>query len=182
MEYNAVKAVQVVARIVANNNYHPLHIAELSKLVFLSDLESIKRHGYPILDEPRATVNLAPVNLYTYEVIKGRRAIRVGEWDGVIEVQGEQTIEISINRFVIADHLDELSKAEIECIDAVCEARTCTHGSANIPIWNSKSNHPISLFEMMNAAGHTDPDAHCLIEAYEEQARIEAAFVKARMA
>lgn len=189
MEYNAIKAVQVLARIAANNCNH--HIAKLSNLVFLSDLESIKRHGYPILDEPRAATHFGPVNLFTCEILRGEKTVPEGRWARAIEPRGEHTV--SIDRSIGRDELDELSTADIKCIDAVChefkdfdprDSKGRTHTATNIPAWNyeTRENQPIHLLEMMKAAGHTDDDADHYLKAYEEQGLIEAAFERARLA
>lgn len=192
MEYKAIKAIQVLARIAANHSYHPVPIAKLSNLVFLSDLESIKRHGYPILDEPRVATHFGPVNLFTCEILRGERTVPEGRWARAIEPRGEHTV--SIDRSITTDDLDELSIADIKCIDAACHefknldprgnSRGRTQTATNIPAWNyeARENQPIHLLEMMKAAGHTDDDADHYLKAYEEQGLIEAAFERARLA
>jgi uncharacterized phage-associated protein len=145
--FNARKAAQVITYFALKAQDRKLPVIKAVKLVYLSDRDSIQHWGAPILDEPHVAMPHGPVNSYTYAHING-------EYDHMI----------SATEDVTADDLDELSEADIQCLERTWqrfgqmnrwELRDWTHDRNNVPEWEdpSGSSNPIPLERIMTMVG-----------------------------
>lgn len=146
MGYNARKAAQTIAYLAIRNDREPMHVVQVAKLVYLADRESIRRYGFPILDEVRVSMKHGPVNLQTYEHINGEEDPTKNGWGDFLSDRASHTVGLA-KADLNDEDLDELSDAEIEVLDAVWDQfghmpvwgpkgiRDWTHDPENIPEW-----------------------------------------------
>jgi len=171
MAYNARKASQTVAFFAMKNGAMPLAVIKAVKLVYLADRESVRRFGFPILDEDRVSMKHGPVNSETYSMINGESDPTENGWSEFLRDREDNNISVARPELT-EDDLDELSDADIEVLDAVWnrfgqmtkwQLRDWTHIQANVPEWENpgSSSWPIPLERMM---------AHLNVPNFEEQA------------
>jgi uncharacterized phage-associated protein len=148
--YNARKAAQVVAYLAAKTRTKRLNVVKAVKLVYLADRESIVRYGFPILDDERVSMPHGPVNSTTYSFINGE--IEDEGWSEFLVDQ--ENHEISVKDFTEECDWDELSDADIACLDAVWKEFGAwdqwalvkwTHDPRNIPEWEDPNGSSFSI-------------------------------------
>lgn len=166
-DFNPRKAAQVIAYLANKSPNARLYILKAIKLVYLADRESFRRSGFPILDEDRVSMPHGPVNSTTLNYINGD--IEHADWSELIEDRANR--EISITEAGRACEWDELSNAEIECLDKVWddfghmdrfELRDWTHDPKNIPEWEDPngSSMPIPVRRILQSLAVENPVAH----------------------
>lgn len=140
LDYNARKAAQAVAYFLSKSDKKRLNVVKVVKLVYLADRESIERYGFPILDEDRVSMRLGPVNSTTYSFINGE--MEDSAWSEYLRDRSNH--QISLRHSVQEDELDELSEADLACLDATWkkfgsmdqwELVNWTHDPDNVPEW-----------------------------------------------
>ncbi|APH54813.1 Hypothetical protein GbCGDNIH9_8581 [Granulibacter bethesdensis] len=160
--YNPVKAAQVIAYLACKAQSKTLDVLKAIKLVYLADRESIMRFGAPILDERRVWMPHGPVNSQTYSHINGEHDLDACGWSDYLEDRANH--QIAVKEGVSDDDLDELSEADIQCLDAVWDKfghmgkwtlRDWTHEKVNVPEWEDPqgSSTPIPLERIMTMVG-----------------------------
>jgi uncharacterized phage-associated protein len=161
MSYNALKAAQVVVYLTSKTPGKIIDVLKVIKLVYLADRESIKRFGFPILDEPRFSMPHGPVNSVTYSHIQGEYDLEACGWSQYLS--DRENHQVSVQKDAPANY-DELSDADAECLDEVWEKfghmnkwqlRDWTHSPSNIPEWENPngSSSPIPIERIMLALG-----------------------------
>jgi uncharacterized phage-associated protein len=166
-DYNPRKAAQVIAYFAKKSPAGRLNIVKAVKLVYLSDRESIKRYGFPILDEDRFSMPLGPVNSTTYRYINGEK--ESPEWSAILRDRADH--QISVHPRAPLNNWDELSEADIECLDAVWEKFggmnqwqlvEWTHNRKNCPEWEDPngSSYAIPLERIMTLLDVDEADEH----------------------
>lgn len=165
--YNPRKAAQIIAYFILKNGKKPLAVLKAMKLVYLSDRESLKLWGFPLLDELRVSMPHGPVNSDTYSYISGTQdASKVG-WSKFLKDRENHNVGIAQRDIDLTD-LDELSEADMDCLNAVWDRfghmnqwqiRDWTHDRTNIPEWEDPngSSTPIPLERILLALGKTNP-------------------------
>lgn len=176
--YNPRKAAQVIAYFVLKNSKRPLAVLKAMKLVYLSDRESLLKWGFPILDELRVSMPHGPVNSSTYEYINGTQDPAPVGWSDFLTARANHEVGIA-HRNLSATDLDELSTADLECLDTVWakfgqmdrwQIRDWTHEKKNIPEWEDPhgSSTPIPLERILMALGKTDAVAQAeVVESFQ---------------
>ena len=164
MAYDPHKAAQTIAYLIIKNGRNPLNILKTIKLVYLADRESVRRHGFPIQDEPHYSLPHGPVNSTTYEFIKGEvHPDRAAGWSDVLTDRSDHRIGLRDQNIDAAD-LEELSDADTSILDSVWkqfggmdqwQLRDWTHDPHNVPEWEDPngSSQLIPLRRMMDALG-----------------------------
>lgn len=164
--YNPRKAAQAIAYL-AMKDRGCLPVLKAVKLVYLADRESLSRFGFPILEETHVSMPHGPVNSTTYSHINGE--VRDdGGWGDFLRDREDHTV--SVAEGITDDDLDELSDADMACLDAVWDTfgemdrwtlRDWTHDRDNIPEWEDPegSSRPIPLERMLSYLNIPDPDA-----------------------
>jgi len=173
--YNPAKAAQVVAYLALKAPGHKLNVVKAVKLVYLADRASVQRWGAPILDEQRVSMRHGPVNSCTYSFINGEGGPDDGGWSTYVKDRANHEIGAKPN--INEDGLDELSDADILCLDEVWERFgkmdtwdlvKWTHDPENIPEWedHGSSSFPIPLERIMRNVGvpHASEQARLLVE------------------
>lgn len=166
--YNPLTAAQLIAYLALKTEGKTINVLKAIKLVYLVDRESIKRWGVPVLDENRYSMPHGPVNSYTYSHINGERDLESCGWSNFLEDRENHMIAVKNN--ITVDDFDELSDADIQCLDAVWEQfgamgqfelRDWTHNGDNIPEWEDPngSSEIIPLERIMRAVNVKDSDA-----------------------
>ena len=182
MTYNPRKAAQSIAFFILKNDRERLNILKVTKLIYLSDRESLKTYGFPIQDEKRVSMRKGPLNSDTYDYIKGKYTDE--GWSAFLSEKIAYSIGLATHA-ITEDKLDELSEADIEVMNRVwdtfgqmkpSELVSWTHDKNNVPEWEdpNKSSKPIPLLEMMKAVGVKD--AEYQVELIEECNRFEKLF------
>lgn len=163
MSYEPKKAAQLIAALIIKSGGHSINILKAVKLVYLSDRESIKRFGFPILDELRVSMPHGPVNSITYSHINGEYDLQECGWSTILEDRANHKVALA-NADMSVDDLDELSEADLLCVEAVLgqfghmdqwQLVGWTHDPSNIPEWEDPngSSNPIPLRRIMQAVG-----------------------------
>jgi len=176
--YNPRKAAQVIAYLAMKSSRRTLEVIKAVKLVYLSDRESIKTWGAPILDESRVSMPHGPVNSETYSCINGEYDLSECGWSDFLEARADHMVAVASDLTV--NDLDELSEADIQALDATWEKfgqmgpwtlRDWTHVKRNVPEWEDPhgSSIPIPLRRIMAHVGVPNPDTQAeLLEEHEE--------------
>lgn len=183
--YNPVKAAQVIAYLACKAPNRTLDVLKAIKLVYLADRESITTFGAPILDERRVSMPHGPVNSITYSHINGEHDLDACGWARFLEDRANH--QLAVRAGVTDDDLDELSEADIQCLDAVWakfgvmnkwDLRDWTHQRENVPEWEDPhgSSETIPLERIMSMVGVENAVAQSAI--IEDHARIEHLLAK----
>ncbi len=164
--YNPRKAAQVIAYFVLRSGLDGLPVVKAVKLVYLADRESLARFGFPILDEVHVSMRHGPVNSFTLDYINGEEGPDTHGWDDILKAREDH--QVAVRAGVTEETLDELSEADLICLEAVWERfgamtpwqlRDWTHDPVNVPEWENPgaSSRPIPLARILTAVGHPDP-------------------------
>ena len=175
--FNARKAAQAIAYLASKSQMRRLHVVKAIKLVYLADRKSIETYGFPILDEDRVSMKHGPVNSTTYSHIQGEYDTEVSGWSAYLRDRSNH--EISAKKSVTAEDCDELSEADIGCLDAVWgrfghmdqwQLRAWTHEHANVPEWEDPNGSskliPLSRIMALMAVENADRQAE-LTESFQ---------------
>ena len=136
--FNARKAAQVVAYLANKAPNGRLNILKAIKLVYLADRESLRQSGFPILDDDRFSMPHGPVNSTTLRLANGE--LEDASWSEIIADRSNHELSVT-DAGKICDW-DELSDAEIQCLDTVWQEfghmdpfvlRDWTHDPKNLP-------------------------------------------------
>ena len=166
--YNPVKAAQVIAYLALKTAGHSVNVLKAIKLVYLVDRDSIERWGSPVLDESRFSMPKGPVNSLTYAHVNGEYDLDSCGWSTFLEDRENHMVAVKAG--IGEDDLDELSDADIQCLDAVWgkfggmdqwQLVDWTHSSDNVPEWEDPkgSSVPIPLERIMRAVGLENSDS-----------------------
>ena len=165
--YNPAKAAQIIAYFALKSRSRSINVLAAMKLVYLSDRESLKRYGLPMLDEPRVSMKFGPVNSTTYDYAKGEEEDK--QWSAVLTDRAHHMIGVKSN--ITPDDLDELSDAEVNTLDEIWaqfgsmsqwELANWTHDKDNVPEWQdpNRSSSAIRLERLLKAVGIKDFTGH----------------------
>ena len=178
--FNIRKSAQVVA-FFAMKEGGKINIVKAMKLVYLADRQSVKDYGFPILDEPRFSMKNGPINSYTYDFAGGETKTEGTEWANYLEDRANN--EIASKKNISYDDFDELSKADLSCLnqvwDMVGHMRTWdlvdwVYDKKNVPEWENPlesgaKSLGIPLSRILLNVGCQDPDEQLkVIEGYQE--------------
>jgi uncharacterized phage-associated protein len=165
--FNARKAAQVVAYFAKRTVSARVNVLKVIKLVYLADRESLRRSGFPILDDNRVSMEHGPVNSITYNYLKGE--LEDQAWSELLH--DRENHEVAITDAGKACDWDELSDAEIECLDKVWQdfghmdkyvLRDWTHDPKNVPEWEDPngSSEAIPVRRILQNLGVDNADEH----------------------
>lgn len=163
MSYEPRKAAQLVAYLILKAGGHSLNVLKAVKLVYLVDRESIRRFGFPVLDEKRCSMPHGPVNSLTYSYIAGDYDPDECGWSDYLRDRANHNIALA-QQDIHVDDLDELSDADIACADATWQQfghmtpwqlRDWTHDPRNVPEWEDPNGGStvIPLQRILHAVG-----------------------------
>ncbi len=178
--YNPITAAQLIAYLALKTEGKIINVLKAIKLVYLADRESIKEWGLPILDENRCSMPHGPVNSFTYAHINGEYDLDACGWSTYLEDRENHLVAVKNN--ISVHDLNELSEADIQCLDAVWEKFgnmdqwqlvEWTHDEKNIPEWEDPngSSKIIPLERIMRVVGVKDSDAQ--VQLLKEHNEIE---------
>ncbi|RYD77335.1 MAG: DUF4065 domain-containing protein [Verrucomicrobiaceae bacterium] len=188
MSYDPRKAAQVIAYLILRSGGRSLNVLKAVKLVYLTDRESVRRFGFPVLDERRCSMPHGPVNSTTYSFINGEYNVEGTGWADFLRDKENHNLAIA-DASISDQDLDELSDADIACMDTVWEQfghmnqwelRDWTHDPRNVPEWEEPNGGSIEipLQRMLSALGVADAEHFANLS--KQQKYIDQAFEKAR--
>jgi uncharacterized phage-associated protein len=189
MSYEPRKAAQLIAYLILRSGGPSLNVLKAVKLVYLVDRESLRKFGFPVLDEKRVSMPHGPVNSTTYSHINGEYDLEACGWTDFLEDKEHHQIALARPDLAVED-LDELSDADIACADAVWERfghmnqwqlRDWTHDPRNVPEWEDPNggSTEIPLQRILNAVGVRN--AEDFVDVSKSFQAIDRAFEKARV-
>jgi uncharacterized phage-associated protein len=189
MSYEPRKAAQLIAYLILRSGGQSLNVLKAVKLVYLVDRESIKRFGFPVLDEKRVSMPHGPVNSMTYSHINGEHDLATSGWSDYLEDKEHHQIAL-VHPGLALSELDELSEADISCADAVWDRfghmnqwqlRDWTHDPRNVPEWEDPNggSAEIPLQRILHSVGVEN--AEDFADAAKSFEGIDRAFEKARV-
>lgn len=184
--FNPCKAAQVIA-FFAMKSGGRIDVLKVVKMVYLADRESLKRSGFPILDDHFVSMPHGPVNSLTYSHLNGEHDLTACGWSSFLEDKENHKVGIVEN--VQIDDLDELSDADISILEDIWtkfkdmnkwQIRDWTHDRNNIPEWEDPngSSKPIPLERILTHLGIENADKQ--VESINEQRNIESLFASIR--
>ena len=170
MTFNPRKSAQVVAFFVTKSRGASINVLKAIKLVYLADRRSIQKFGFPILDEPRVSMPHGPVNSTTYSYVNGE--IESEGWSEFLDARAHH--QIGISRAVTNDDLDELSDADLQCLEETWrefghmdqwQLVDYTHDRRNVPEWEDPkgSSRPIPLERILTMVGIENGDENAAV-------------------
>src|SRR5689334_22344034 len=115
--FNARKSAQVIAFFISKSGASSINVLKAIKLVYLGDRRSIGKFGFPILDETRVSMPRGPVNSTTYRHVAGEVDLDECGWSEFLEARAQH--QIGAKRIFSENDLDELSEADIQCLEEV---------------------------------------------------------------
>lgn len=188
MAYQPKKAAQLIAYLILKSGGGRLDVLKAIKLVYLVDRESIRRYGFPVLDENHVSMPHGPVNSSTYAYVNGEYDAASVGWADFLQDRENHELALAHDG-ITDDDLDELSEADIECADDVWaefghmgkwQIRDWTHDPRNVPEWEDPhgSSAPIPLQRIMHAVGLHNAEEFA--ETAMDIRRIDAAFKASR--
>lgn len=160
-----------------------LPVLKAVKMVYLADRESLARFGFPILEEAHVSMPHGPVNSSTYSHINGEEDLDGCGWSDFLRAR--ENNEVAAVEGLSEDDLDELSDADIVCLDAVWDRfggmgkyqiRDWTHDRNNIPEWEDPngSSRPIPLERILSYLRIENADVQA--EAIKDHRQIDQLF------
>ncbi|WP_445491031.1 Panacea domain-containing protein [Rhodopseudomonas sp. RCAM05734] len=185
--FNARKSAQVIAFLISKSGATSINVLKAIKLVYLGDRCSIEKFGFPILDETRVAMPRGPVNSTTYSHVNGEFDLDACGWSEFLEDRAQH--QIGARRAFELDELDELSDADIECLDEVWgrfghmnqwQLVDYTHDRSNVPEWEDPngSSKPIPLERIMTLLSIGNADAQAAL--VEDHRHIDRVFSSLR--
>lgn len=184
--YNPRKAAQAIA-LLALWAGGSLNVLKATKLMYLADRESMRRHGFPILDELHVSMPHGPVNSTTYAHINGEVDLDECGWSDFLTARENHMIAVKDG--LNDESLDELSDADIACLDTVWtnfgkmtpwEIRDWTHDPAHCPEWEDPegSSRPIPPEKILRVLGVAEAESQA--ELIKEHRRLAGLFAALR--
>ena len=185
--YNARKAAQAIAHLAMKTEFACLPVLKAVKLVYLADRESLQRFGFPILEEQHVSMPQGPVNSTTYSHINGEEDLEACGWSDFLQARAGYEVSAAVG--VTEDDLDELSDADIQCLDTVWQRfggmgkwdiRDWTHNRDNIPEWEDPngSSNPIPMERILKYL--QIPNAEAQAEVIKEHRQLDRVFAALR--
>jgi uncharacterized phage-associated protein len=156
---------------------------KLMKLLYLTDRESMKRHGHPISGDRYVSMEHGPVLSHTLNLING--AVKFQERGWGYWVTDEADYALSLRRKASRDALDELSEADLDVLRDVFakfgkvnqwDLVKYTHRYCREWEDPNGSSIPISYENIFKALGRTSAEAKKLGARVEQQRHIDKLF------
>jgi len=180
--FNQRKVAQMAAFLLDRGKGR-MNYLKLMKLLYLGDRESLKRHGEPISGDRYVSMDHGPVLSQTLNLINGAVEFEEQGWDYWIADKADYVV--SLRRKISRDALDELSKAELEILEAVYakfgkwdqwKLRDYTHRYC--AEWQDPegSSIPIDIVDIFKALGRKPAEAKKLAGRIEHDRRIDRLF------
>ena len=158
------KAAQVVAYFAARAGGR-INILKATKLLYLSDRESMAQRDHPITNDSYVSMPFGPVNSCAYNYMNGAAPVRQEDWLEFIGPRSKNDLIASQSIDIPAD-LDELSRGDIRIMSEIWEnfedtdrfdLAEWTHKFC--PEWRNpgKSSIPIDLATIFRKLEKDDP-------------------------
>ena len=149
---------------------------KLMKLLYLADRESFRLHGYSMSGDHLVAMPHGPVLSMTLNLMDGDIESKPGGWEQIIS--DKENHELSLKMEVTPEELDELSKADIEILEAIWQEfgkltrwqiRDFTHDHCKE--WEDPhgSSYPISIEKLFQAVGRSAEEAKALSDKVNEE-------------
>ena len=161
------KKVAQMAAVFTDRQGGTIYILKLIKLLYLADRQSIDQYGSPISYDRMVSMPEGPVLSRTLDLINGSVSGQDAEqWDAWLT--DRENHQISLNKDIHRNLLDELSDADIGILETVWaefghmsryEIRDYTHD--NLDEWEDPngSSLPIGNMAVLKALGKDDVEA-----------------------
>ncbi|MCY4047796.1 MAG: Panacea domain-containing protein [Candidatus Dadabacteria bacterium] len=183
MAFSERKVAEMAAYFLLKTEKGIMPHLKLMKLLYLSDRECFRQHGFSMSEDKMVSMPYGPVLSETLNLINGVCQSTPNGWDSLIS--DKENHQVSVDPKVSVDDLLELSRAEIETMDSVWDK----FGSMNqwdivnythnhCPEWEDPegSSRPIELDTLFKALGFSKIQAKALKEQIAEQEAIDRIF------
>lgn len=162
--FNDKKAAQVVA-FFCEKEGGAIDVLKVVKLVYLADRQFMDECGFPITNDRHVSMPHGPANSLTLNFIDGN--LESADWNGL--VSDRANYQVALARSLTDDDTDELSDAEVDCMEAVWrrfghmtkyQIRDWTH--QNCPEWEDPhgSSTDIPLERTLRFLGVENPSMY----------------------
>lgn len=180
--FNERRVAQMAAYLLDGAKGRMKHL-KLMKLLYLSDRESMRRHGHPISGDRYISMEHGPVLSHTLNLVNG--AIKFQEHGWGYWIADKADYAVSLRRKVSREALDELSDADLEVLHRVhtkfgkmdqWKLVDYTHHYCPECKDPNGSSMPISYETIFKALERTPAEARKLGAHVEQQRRIDKLF------
>lgn len=158
-----------------------LNVLKLTKLLYLVERESMRRHGFQVSDDQMVSMPKGPVLSQTLDLTNGSR-ISV-EWDRLIEDREQH--DVRLRGEVGREDLSALSDATVSIVDAIWaefgamnqwDLVTFTHDKCAEWEDPNGSSNPIPAERVFIANGISSDDAELMAKEVSSQKYFDALF------
>ena len=180
--FNEQRVAQMAAYLL-NRAKGRMKYLKLMKLLYLTDRESMKRHGHPISGDRYVSMEHGPVLSHTLNLING--AVKFEERGWGHWIADEADYALSLKRKVSRAVLDELSDADLDVLEHVFnkfgkvnqwDLVKYTHRYCREWRDPNGSSVPIPYEEIFKALNRTPAEAKKLGALVEQQRNIDKLF------
>lgn len=180
--FNECKVAQMAAYLLAKDGARMAHL-KLMKLLYLSDRRSMEFFGFPITGDHVVAMPHGPVLSMTLNLIDGDVESCENGWESWISDKANH--QVSLKRQPSIDLLDELSTADLSCMDAVWnefghmdkwQIRDYTH--EHCPEWKDPRGSSVAIpyEEIFTALGKSPETASKLCARIESSRSLDNLF------
>jgi uncharacterized phage-associated protein len=180
------RRVAQMAAFFARKQGGTINVLKLTKLLYLSDRESLSQTGLPISFDDMVSMPDGPVLSRTLNLINGSydqaSSAMWEEW-----IADRENYDVSIKREFDRQDLDQLSDADLAVLEKVWSQfgkmdkytlRDWTHD--NCPEWVDPrgSSNPIKAFDVLRKLGKSEPEAKEFANSIQSERDLDAVFAR----
>lgn len=185
MVVNERKVAEMAAFFLLKTKDRSMDYLKLMKLLYLSDRNSFRQHGFSISEDEMFSMEKGPVLSHTWNLMKGSCPYAPKGWSSLISPIEEFQVSL-LDSGINVDGLLELSRSDEEIMDSVWKEfghlnyKKLVDYTHNLPEWEDpgKSSHPITLDTLFKALDFSDTQAGELKKQIAEQRAIDKFFSK----
>ena len=176
--FSEERVTQMAAYLLIKNSGQMAYI-KLLKLLYLAERNAMAKWGSSMSGDRFVSMPHGPVLSQTYDLIRNHSS-EISFWQRWI--QGERNYEVSLNKSIKLDDLDELSRSELKILDNVFiefgsmdkfEIVDYTHDYCTEWVNPNGSSFPIKPESILRAVGKNDEQISQLVIKYKEDQQLD---------
>lgn len=185
MPINECKVANMASYFLLKTESGTMSHLKLMKLLYLSDRECFRCHGFSMSGDRMVSMKHGPVLSQTLNLINGFQPSEPDGWDSMISAK--ENHQVAVRPGVKLEDLGKLSRADKEIMDSVWEKfesvdqwKLVEYTHKNCSEWQDPgdSSAPIEFDTLFNALGFDELQIEALKSQIEEQEAIESFFLK----
>ena len=183
MAFSERKVAEMAGYFLLKTDGGMMHHLKLMKLLYLSDRECFRQHGFSMSEDKMVSMKHGPFLFETLNFVCGSRQSEPGGWDSLISDKADH--QVSIKPEANVDDFLELSRADMETMDSVWDEfgnmdqwEISNYTCENCPEWETPEDsfRPIEIDTLFRALGFSEIQRKALKEQIAEQEAIDRIF------